>query len=385
MPRFAETESSIAAMQGSVYSALAHRLRTHDGEVYPFHIGDTWMAPADGCRMEDLTETEHPGLHRYSSVHGHPALLDACVDHLRARTGVAEERANVLVCAGATAGLQGVVRAIVAPGDEVLILAPFWPLIGGHVRIAHGTPVAVPALGDPAIDGPVALKARIEAHLTSRTVAIYLNTPNNPTGQVMPRSWVEAVVDLARAHDLWVLSDEVYDGYVYEGEHVYTRPLAPERTVSAYSFSKAYGMAGNRAGFLAGPAGVLAEAQKVQTHTFYSTPTASQLAAANALRGAADAWLANAKALYAKAGRDAAARLGVPAPQGSTFLWLDVADHLDERGIGGFLERCVDHGLFCAPGDSFGPYPTHLRMCFTATAPEVTARGVEVLAGLLGR
>ena len=80
-----------------------------------------------------------------------------------------------------------------------------------------------------------------------------------------------------------------------------------------------------------------------------------------------------------------AARLGLPAPQGSTFLFLDVAEQLDGRGLEGLLEDCVERGLLVAPGPSFGPYPTHVRLCFTAAPPDVVARGVEVLATLLGR
>jgi N-succinyldiaminopimelate aminotransferase len=76
--------------------------------------------------------------------------------------------------------------------------------------------------------------------------------------------------------------------------------------------------------------------------------------------------------------------LGVAPPRGSTFLFLDVAERLDERGLDGFLEDCVDHGLFVAPGPSFGPYPTHVRVCFTAAPPELVDRGVAVLASLLG-
>jgi N-succinyldiaminopimelate aminotransferase len=75
----------------------------------------------------------------------------------------------------------------------------------------------------------------------------------------------------------------------------------------------------------------------------------------------------------------------VPAPEGSTFLFLDVAKRLDDRGLMGFLEDCVNRGLFLAPGPSFGPYPTAVRLCFTAAPPPVVERGVEVLAELLGR
>ena len=80
-----------------------------------------------------------------------------------------------------------------------------------------------------------------------------------------------------------------------------------------------------------------------------------------------------------------ASRLGLAEPQGSTFLFFDVAPFLDERGLSGFLERCVDHGLFLAPGPSFGPYPTHVRLCFTASPPDVVERGVEALAPIMGR
>src|SRR5262245_58098432 len=143
-------------------------------------------------------------------------------------------------------------------------------------------------------------------------------------------------------------------------------------------------MAGNRCGYVVGLQEVVREMCKVSTHSFYSTPTASQLAACRALDGRGDDWIARVKPLYEDMGRRAAARLGLPPPQGSTFLFLDVSKQLDERGLSGFLDDCADHGLFVAPGPSFGPYPQHVRLCFTSAAPEVVARGVEVLAQRLG-
>ena len=132
-PRFSPSVQDIA---GNVYSALAHRLATFQGEVYPLHVGDTWMEPAEGCRMEDIRVADHPGMHRYAAPQGMPALLDAIAERMRERTGVPTSRENVLVAAGATGGLGAVAGAIVAPGDEVLILAPHWPLISGIVQAA---------------------------------------------------------------------------------------------------------------------------------------------------------------------------------------------------------------------------------------------------------
>lgn len=382
MPRYPEIAPSVAAVRGSVYSALSRRPAS-GVEPVPLHIGDTWMEPAEGCRMEDLRVAEHPGMHRYAPVAGLPALLEAIASRHAERSGVETATDQVLVAAGATGALGAAAGALLAPGEEVLLAAPYWPLIAGIVRSFHGLPVDVPLVGE-ATSATEAVE-RFEAKRSERTVAVYWNTPHNPTGRVLPRAWLTALVDWAASHGLWILADDVYEDYVYDGEHVYTRALAPQRTVSVHSFSKAYGMAGNRCGYLVAPEEAVAAMRKVATHTFYSTPTASQLAAIEALNGAGAPWVEAARARYAELGRMAAARLGVEPPAGSTFLFLDVHEALGEGGLGGFLEACAERGVMLAPGSSFGPYPGHVRLCFTAAPPERVERGVAILAELLGR
>jgi len=373
----------MAGLQGSLFSKLAHRIRAIEGEVHPLHVGDTWLEPMEGARMQDFVVSSHPGMHRYAQPHGHPALLDA-IERCR---GV--ERGRVLVTAGATGGLGALTGALLAPGDEVLVLAPFWPLIRGIVLAGRARPVQVPFYDQVGLgaEGASQVAELLGAAITDRTVAIYVNTPNNPTGRVVDEQVLRAVADFARLHDLWLWSDEVYETYAFAGPHVPMADLAPERTFSAFSFSKAYGMAGNRCGYLVGPdeGDAMAEVRKVSTHTFYSAPTASQLAGARALEDGAQ-WLARARGLYQKAGNDAADALGVPRPEGGTFLFLNVADRLDERGLRGFLEDCIDRGLVLAPGSSCGEaYGHFVRLCFTSAAPDVVARGVDKLCALLGR
>jgi aspartate/methionine/tyrosine aminotransferase len=384
MPRPPQVAAHLRSIPASAYSTLAARLDRYAGETYPLHVGDTWMEPPVGTRMEDLRTAEHPGMHRYASVHGLPALLDAIVERERAQTSLALERENVLVTAGATGGLGAVAGAILEPGDEVLILAPYWPLIAGIVHSFHGRPVAVPVLAGETASADEAVAA-CAARLGERTVALYLSTPNNPSGRLLPRDWVEALVAWAARHDLWVITDEAYDAFVYAGEHARALPLAPERTFLAQTFSKRYGVAGNRCGYVVGPREVMVELRKVSTHTFYSTPTAAQLAAIEAMRGPGETWARDAARQYAETGRRAAELLGVPAPEGSTFLFVDVARALDGRGLAGLLADCVERGLLVAPGPSFGPYPTHVRLCYTAVEPERALRGVAVLAELLKR
>jgi N-succinyldiaminopimelate aminotransferase len=234
------------------------------------------------------------------------------------------------------------------------------------------------------VDGAEAAVEAVRERLTPRSVALYVSTPSNPTGRVLPESWLVALAELARAEDLWLLSDEVYEDYVYRGEHVSMGRFAPERTLSAYSFSKAYGMAGNRVGYLVGQPELVAQAHKISTHTFYAAPTAGQIAASRALVDGGE-WVAAARDLYREAGRHAADGLGLPEPEGSTFLFVDVHRHLDERGLEGFLGDCLEDGVVLAPGASSGEaYSEWVRLCYTAAPPDDVARAIAHLARRLG-
>jgi aspartate/methionine/tyrosine aminotransferase len=370
MPRPPVFAPSVLEMPGAVYSPFADRLHDHPGPIFPLHVGDTWLEPAVGARMQDLRAEDHPGLHRYCDTRGWPALVDAIVERARARTGETHERESVLVTAGATAGLSCAAGAILSPGEEVLILAPFWPLIRGIVQAFGGRPVEVPFYDR--VDSAEAAVAAVRERLGPRTVALYVSTPSNPTGRVLPRSWLEGLAELARREGLWLLSDEVYEDYVYRGEHASLGAMAPERTVVVCSFSKAFGMAGNRVGYLVGPPALIDQARKIGTHTFYSAPTAGQLAALRALRDAPD-WPGQAREQYREVGDRAADLLGVPPPEGSTFFFLDVGERLDERGMPGLLEDCFEDGVLVAPGDSCGrDYGNWIRACYTVLPPEET-------------
>lgn len=375
MPRPPQLSSAFEAMRSDLFSSLAHKLQDRATPPIPLHIGDTWLEPALGARMQDVRVQDHPGMHRYSRPHGHPDLVAALAKH----RGVPPER--LLVTAGATGGLCGLAGALLEPGDEVLVLAPFWPLIRGIVQAARAVPVEVPFY-----DRAGTVQERIAPYLTDKTAALYVNTPNNPTGRVLSRDDVGALAEVAREQNLWLWSDEVYEPFAFATPHIPLAPLAPERTFTAHSFSKAYGMAGNRVGYVIGPTdpAPLLHARKVATHTFYSAPTAAQLAACKVLE-IGDPWLAQARQRYAQAGFAAADRLGLPHPEGGTFLFVNVAHRIDpERGLIGFLEDCLDVGVLLAPGSSCGEaYGTHVRICFTSAPPEVVLDGVARIAALL--
>ena len=377
-PRPPACAPAVTAMPGAVFSPVQQLFDAPDRRIVPLHVGDTWLEPFEGARMEDLRVAEHPGMHRYSETRGVSALVDAIVDKVRANNALACEREQVLVAAGATGALGSALGMLASPGEEVLILAPFWPLIRGIVQTFRAVPVEVPFYDR--VDSAEAAVEAVRARLTERSVALYVSSPSNPTGRVLPRAWLEALAELARRENLWLISDEVYEETVYRGEHFSIAAAAPERSLTVFSFSKAYGMAGNRVGYLVGPRDAVEGARKVSTHTFYAAPTAGQLAALRALRGGA-AWVARTRETYREVGNATAATLGVPAPEGGTFLFLDVRTQLDARGIWGFLADCVEDGVALAPGPSCGAdYEGWVRLCFTAAPPEDVARASAALA-----
>lgn len=384
MPRHPVLDGVADRLGGSVFSALAPRIAALEGEVYPLHIGDTWMDPDPELDWRTLDAGASPRPHLYCDPGGIAELRARLIDKVRSQNGIpVGGRENLVVTAGATGALAAAAAACVAEGEEVLLLAPYWPLIRGIVVAAGGTPVEVPVLTDPSLDGG-SLHQALEDRCSDRTVGVYVSTPSNPTGRVLPAELLKTVAEFAGRHDLWILSDEVYEDYAYGASHLSIGSLAPERTATAFSFSKAYGMAGYRCGYLVGPASVVAGARRVATHMWYSTPTPSQQLALRAL-DVGSRWLERAREAYREAGERAATRLGLPTPGGSQFLFLDVEPWLDERGLLGFLEDCLDDNLVLAPGTSFGPsYGTWVRLCFTCSPPDVVARGVEVLARRLG-
>lgn len=385
MPRHPRVSPTTATLSAGVYSVHAEKAKARPDRVFALQVGDTWRDPPACARAEAQRAADHPRLHAYAPVQGEPALLDAILARLWTGYGERVEREALQVMLGATAGLSCVVDALVDPGDEVIVLAPFWPLIRGIVASRGAAPVEVPffdRLGAPGFDP----EAAIARAVTPRTAAIYVNAPNNPTGRVLPAEVVVAVARVVRRHDLWVLSDDVYEdlAYVDPGPPIWTRPELRDRTLATHSFSKSHALAGARVGYTHGPAEAMRAIRGVQTFKTYCAPTPFQFAAARAL-AEGDAWLAESRALYAAAGRKAAAALGVPAPEAGTFLFFDVAPRLRPgEALDGFLERCFEAGVLLTPGTAAGAaYRTFVRLCFTAVAPEDLDLALARVRGVL--
>lgn len=222
----------------------------------------------------------------YPPAFGTPALLEAISNKLARENNVHGIQPNqIMVTPGGKWALYATVGALVNPGDEVLILDPSWVSYGSIVILNRAVPVRV-ALSSA--DNFQVNEEMLRRHITERTKLLMVNSPCNPTGRVLTRPEIDAIVKVAIEHDLYVISDEIYEHILYDGAVHYSLAAEPgmaARTVIVNGFSKAYAMTGWRLGWLAGPAPVVKLARILQTHSAQSAASFSMAAGVAALNG----------------------------------------------------------------------------------------------------
>ncbi len=386
MARHPHHDGRVDAIRPSVFARLIQMMERIGAPRYPLHIGDTCLDPPVPCRLEALAADPPPRPYAYSHPFGTPHLRDVLAAKVRRDNSLHWAGPDhVQITNGATHALFVSCQTLFGPGDEVIIPAPHWPLISGIVAASGATPVLVPfwpMLADDSADNCVEL---LLPHLSERTAGLYLNTPNNPTGRVLSGAALQRLVDLAVERDLWLLSDEAYEHYAFGSvPHVSTASLpgAADRTVTAWTLSKAYALAGYRAGYLCGPDDLVAHIRRMCNHSVYSVSGAVQEAAVRAFEQG-DAWLDTARKAYSDGAALVAERLNGrfrPA-EGASYVWLEI-----DRDGWEFLEDCLRAGVSLAPGAGFGDgFDRAMRLCYVACDLDTLAAGVDALNGVLER
>jgi aspartate/methionine/tyrosine aminotransferase len=370
-----------AAIRPSVFADLQVHIdahTAHGGDLIGLHLGDTYLEPPQAARLGAVIQAhgDGAGLYRYGAVSGLASFRDAIAEELRRRGrafGAVSGEKNVLLGAGATHALFCTAEAILSPGDDVLLAAPYWPLAHGILVAAGAHPIEVPLTSrlydEPGLDAGTVLRSA----LTTATKAIYLITPNNPDGKVLTRENLESIARLAIEEDLWVFADEAYADFSFGAPHVSIAglPGMAERTLTAYSFSKSHALAGLRVGYVVAPEEVVRVAQRVSTHSVFNVPVAVQHAAAAAL-ASGSRWNERALLLYRRSLeavveglRDARVRFAMP--EGGAYVFLDFRDLLGERPLSVLIERAIARGVLIAPGVGFGmDFAKYARLCFTS-------------------
>ncbi|MFI5346273.1 MAG: pyridoxal phosphate-dependent aminotransferase [Elusimicrobiota bacterium] len=373
--RFSSRALSLAESETLRLSNTVARLRGEGQDIIGLLEGEPDLpVPEDVIRATEAAL--RAGKTKYSSSSGLAELKAAISRKLKADNGVTAAPENILVTNGAKQAVYEVLQALCDPGDEVLIPAPCWVTFPEAVKLAGALPVFV----QTGADHQLALEA-LERVVSKRTRAIIINTPNNPTGAVYPEAALRAVVAFAAKHDLLIISDEAYEGLVYDdAKHISVASLSDEaaaRTVTIQTCSKSFAMTGYRVGYLAGPAELMKNVSRIHGHVTGNVCTFAQYGAIAAL-GLGGEHRGPWRAAHQKR-RDTAWALASrlfegAAPQGGLFVFADARKHLggrykDSAALAAYLLEKAKVAV--VPGSAFGR-EGFLRLSFSA--PEEVLR-----------
>ena len=318
--------------------------------------------------LQAMHESALGGHTGYAMVPGTETLRDTVAKRATERTGVPTTRDNVLITPGGQSALFAAHAAACDPGDTALYLDPYYATYPGTLRSVSAIPQAIQTRAEDAFQ-PRASDIESQA---KGAKSLLINSPNNPTGTVYSQATLQSIADVCQRHDLWLISDEVYDSQVWEGAHISPRSLPgmAERTLVVGSMSKSHAMTGSRCGWLIGPAEAINHLITFATHTTYGVPGFIQDASVFALdQGAAfeDAVGAPFRRRRAIAQRVLSGQntIGLIPAQGAMYLMLDIR----ATGLSGddFANALLDEThIAVMPGESFGTAAAgHIRVAMT--------------------
>jgi len=315
------------------------------------------------------------GYTMYTSNSGMPELRHALSEYLLARHGLNYDPATeLLITVGVSEGLDLALRAILDPGDQVIMPDPSYVAYPACTTLAGGVPVKVPLLEE----NNFAITAEdIEARITPRTKAILLGYPANPTGAVLPKQELGRIADVAQRHDLLVISDEVYDRLVYGVEHtcMASLPGMQRRTILLNGFSKAYAMTGWRVGYAAADQEIIKFMTRIHQYTMLCGPIMGQMAAIEALKSGDEEVEAmvheydQRRRVMVKGLRDIGLSCFEPKGAFYAFPSIKTTGLTSEE----FAEKLLyQEKVAVVPGTAFGECGEgYLRCCYAASMPEI--------------
>ncbi|HIK23010.1 MAG: pyridoxal phosphate-dependent aminotransferase [Cyanobacteria bacterium J003] len=367
--------------------AKAKAMRAAGEDVCSFSAGEPDFDTPAHIREAVKTALDQ-GKTRYGPAAGEPALRQAIATKLNRDNHLPYRAENILVTNGGKQALFNLMLALINPGDEVIIPAPYWVSYPEMVHLASGTPVIVATTPET---GYRITPAQLEEAITPRTRLFVLNSPSNPTGMVYTPEEIRELAAVVVRHQLWVVSDEIYEKILYDGaQHLSIGAVsgaAFERTIVCSGFAKAYAMTGWRVGYLAGATEIIKVATKIQSHSTSNVCTFAQYGALAALEGSQTCVAEMVAAFrerraYMYAGICEIPRLRCLKPNGAFYLFVDIG----ETGIGSveFCDRLLaEEKVAAVPGKAFG-MDDHIRLSY-ATDLATIEKGLTRLAKFVQR
>jgi aspartate aminotransferase len=269
-------------------AAKAKALKAEGIDVCSFSAGEPDFDTPDHIKAAAAKALE-AGKTKYGPVSGEPKLRECIANKLKTDNGLDYKAENVIVTNGGKHSLYNLMVAILNPGDEVIIPAPYWLSYPEMARLADAVPVILPTTEK---SGYKITAAQLRAAITPKTKLLVFNSPSNPTGMVYSPAEVEAIAQVVVEKDILVVSDEIYEKILYEGEkHISIGSFGEEifkRTIISNGFAKAYSMTGWRLGYLAGPLPIVKATSTIQSHSTSNVCTFAQYGAIAALEGSQD-------------------------------------------------------------------------------------------------
>ena len=372
-------------------SAKAAKMRASGIDVIDFSAGEPDFPTPDNIKKKGI-EAIQKNFTKYTPTAGIKNLREAVAERYRDRFGYSFSGKNVILCNGAKQALFNLFLCLVERGDEVLIPEPYWVTFPEQVQLAGGRPVYVPTKAEEHFT----LKTEeVEKRITPKTRVLLLNSPNNPSGAVIPRKTISDLVTICRQNDIKIVFDECYDCFVFPPyEHsspLHFLPEAADITFVVNTFSKAYAMTGWRLGFALGPEETITACDKLQGHTTSNPSSISQMAGIEALEGDQTAlttmfeeYARRRNFIYQAFKQMAGVKCNVP--QGAFYVFPDISGHLNESvpDSSAFCEKLLDEcHVGTVPGSAFG-MEGHIRISY-ATSMENLKAGCKRIHDFLVR
>ena len=369
-----ETVTAIAPSATLAITSKAAELKAQGVKVCAFAAGEPDFNTPE-CIKKACADALNADKTRYVAAAGLPELRKALCEKLQAENGITYEPSQVLVANGGKHALAQVFQTLINPGDEVIIPAPFWLSYPEMVRVAGGVPVFVKTSVE---DGFLMSPEQLEAAITPKTVAVVMNSPSNPTGMMYTPEQLRAIGEVAIKHDIWVVSDEIYEKMVYGGvEQASMAAFGPEfydHTITVNGFSKTFAMTGWRLGYAAGPKPFMKALFALQSHLASAPNTFSQWGAIAALQEAGPDVATMVKAFAERRERIYALMSAIPGvkcpkPEGAFYVFPDISSF----GMSSleFAQRLLEeHHVAVVPGVAFGD-DTCVRLSYACSMDNI--------------
>lgn len=384
----AERAKKIKPSPTLAVDSKAKELKAKGFDVVNFGVGEPDFDTPEHIK-EAAIKAIKDGFTKYTPVGGIDELKEAIVEKLEKENGLKYGKENILVSCGAKHSLYNIAQALFGPGDEVIIPAPYWVSYPDQVLINDAQPVIVETYEEDNFTiRPELLKEKI----TKKTKALILNSPSNPTGFIYDRKTLERIAEIALQHNIYIISDEIYEKLIYDGEsHISIASLGDEikeKTIVVNGLSKSHAMTGWRIGYAAGPVEIIKTMTKIQSQSTSNPTSIAQKAAVAALKGPQDSVEGMRKEFekrrnYLVNELNNINGISCRMPKGAFYAFPNISKVLGKKNDGKNIENSMELSIYLlekalvalVPGSAFGA-EGFIRISY-ATSMENLKKGIE--------